>query len=223
MKRLVICFVLLACVIPFACKKSNSSGDPTLSFGIRGLGAYCVGYPMCFSESPINATSYLWNFGDGTTSTDAAPCHTYADTGTYNVKLTVNNYISQTQQLQVHIGTQPIYTYLLNGEKTWRHQLGTHFNPSNTTSLYAAPDTSFSIVSINATTIVVGNDTLNYKAQTVYNNNVLYFDRSSPGGAVYNDVYKELCFKHGATDSISYYIFYDQSPGASALSYFFAP
>ncbi|WP_234462564.1 GEVED domain-containing protein [Adhaeribacter terrigena] len=37
------------------------------------------------------ATSYLWHFGDGTTSTAANPSHTYVATGTYTVKLKACN------------------------------------------------------------------------------------------------------------------------------------
>jgi len=36
------------------------------------------------------ASSYLWNFGDGTTSTSSNPVHTYKKSGKYNVSLTVN-------------------------------------------------------------------------------------------------------------------------------------
>ena len=35
------------------------------------------------------ALTYAWDFGDGTTSTDAKPTHSYADNGTYAVTLTV--------------------------------------------------------------------------------------------------------------------------------------
>ncbi|MFN3939478.1 MAG: PKD domain-containing protein, partial [Chitinophagales bacterium] len=35
--------------------------------------------------------SYLWNFGDGTTSTAASPSHTYTDFGNYTVGLSVSN------------------------------------------------------------------------------------------------------------------------------------
>jgi hypothetical protein len=35
------------------------------------------------------STSYLWDFGDGETSTDAAPSHIYNSTGTYAAKLTL--------------------------------------------------------------------------------------------------------------------------------------
>lgn len=34
--------------------------------------------------------SWLWDFGDGTTSTTRNPSHTYTDLGTYNVKLTIS-------------------------------------------------------------------------------------------------------------------------------------
>lgn len=41
-----------------------------------------------FINTSQNATSYLWNFGDGNTSTEEHPTHTYRDEGTYKVLLT---------------------------------------------------------------------------------------------------------------------------------------
>ncbi|MBA3829806.1 MAG: PKD domain-containing protein [Taibaiella sp.] len=41
------------------------------------------------SKHSLTGTSYLWNFGDATTSTTASPTHTYAATGTYSVRLIV--------------------------------------------------------------------------------------------------------------------------------------
>ena len=37
------------------------------------------------------SVSYLWDFGDGSTGTGATPSHTYANAGTYNITLTVND------------------------------------------------------------------------------------------------------------------------------------
>lgn len=47
--------------------------------------------PIGFINLSTNATSYLWNFGDGTTTTDTNPQHTYTIAGTYNVCLTAMN------------------------------------------------------------------------------------------------------------------------------------
>ena len=44
-----------------------------------------------FEDNSTNATSWLWNFGDGSTSSSKNPSHTYASKGTYAVKLTVKN------------------------------------------------------------------------------------------------------------------------------------
>jgi gliding motility-associated-like protein len=44
-----------------------------------------------FIDQSIGADQWTWNFGDGGTSTLQNPVHTYADTGTYTVTLTVVN------------------------------------------------------------------------------------------------------------------------------------
>jgi len=44
-----------------------------------------------FFNTSINATGYLWDFGDGTTSTVVNPSHIYPDTGIYTVTLTAYN------------------------------------------------------------------------------------------------------------------------------------
>jgi len=43
------------------------------------------------SSSSSGAAGYSWEFGDGNTSVDANPTHVYADSGSYNVCLTVTN------------------------------------------------------------------------------------------------------------------------------------
>lgn len=54
----------------------------------------CAGTTVSFtntSTGTIGSTTYLWNFGDATTSTAVSPTHIYANGGTYNVTLTVTN------------------------------------------------------------------------------------------------------------------------------------
>ena len=44
-----------------------------------------------FDNLTVGATSFVWNFGDGTTTTEANPQHTYTTGGTFIVKLTATN------------------------------------------------------------------------------------------------------------------------------------
>lgn len=45
---------------------------------------------VTFTDQSVNASSWFWNFGDGNTSTDQNPVHTYANSGPYTVTLVVN-------------------------------------------------------------------------------------------------------------------------------------
>lgn len=55
-----------------------------------------------FRPNECCATSYKWHFGDGDSSSLREPKHTYADTGLYTVRLTING--SQTIQKEIFIG-----------------------------------------------------------------------------------------------------------------------
>jgi PKD repeat protein len=46
---------------------------------------------VVFTNTSTNADSYTWDFGDGTSSTEENPSHTYATAGSYNVVLIVEN------------------------------------------------------------------------------------------------------------------------------------
>ncbi|MBL7828016.1 MAG: alpha/beta fold hydrolase [Saprospiraceae bacterium] len=50
-----------------------------------------TGLTATFFNLTVDGDSYLWDFGDGTTSTLANPVHTYAATGSYQVKLVATN------------------------------------------------------------------------------------------------------------------------------------
>ena len=49
----------------------------------------CEPHTVQFSNHSIYGESYLWEFGDGSSSTEFEPVHTYERYGLYNVKLTV--------------------------------------------------------------------------------------------------------------------------------------
>ena len=46
---------------------------------------------VAFTNKSIYADTYLWDFGDGTTSNQVNPLHTYTEPGAYAVKLTASN------------------------------------------------------------------------------------------------------------------------------------
>ncbi len=46
-------------------------------------------YTIDFTTTTQNVTSYAWDFGDGETSTEANPSHTYTMSGDYTAKVTV--------------------------------------------------------------------------------------------------------------------------------------
>ncbi|HMS99511.1 MAG TPA: PKD domain-containing protein [Saprospiraceae bacterium] len=50
-----------------------------------------TGQTFVFTNQATNATSFFWNFGDGNTSTQANPTHTYATSGSYTVTLITGN------------------------------------------------------------------------------------------------------------------------------------
>jgi gliding motility-associated-like protein len=66
------------------------------------------------NNSPLNKT-FLWEFGDGTFSTDAKPTHVFRDTGIYKIKLHVNEGTecgeSDTSEIRVYPGFLPEFSY----------------------------------------------------------------------------------------------------------------
>ncbi|MEI6852944.1 MAG: PKD domain-containing protein, partial [Bacteroidota bacterium] len=48
-------------------------------------------FDITFTNTSVNANSWLWNFGDGQTSSLSNPIHSYASSGIYYVSLTVSN------------------------------------------------------------------------------------------------------------------------------------
>lgn len=54
---------------------------------------YKVQQPLkvVLTNTSTNATSYLWEFGDGSTSTEKNPTHRYSGLGVYRIKLTASN------------------------------------------------------------------------------------------------------------------------------------
>lgn len=86
------------------------------SISIPGLPARgCIPYTFNFNPviSSVDAvTSYLWDFGDGGTSTLPNPSYTYTTQGTYDVRLTITTSTGCTDVLfipqAVRVGSKPV-------------------------------------------------------------------------------------------------------------------
>lgn len=79
--------------------------NETLYFGSGDNNIYAIANTVCranqtagaapltvqFNGSGISPVSWYWNFGDGKTSTEQNPVHTYVNAGYYNVTLTVTS------------------------------------------------------------------------------------------------------------------------------------
>lgn len=60
------------------------------------------GLTATFTNTSKNAQTYLWDFGDGNTSTEVSPKHTYASYGTYKIVLTAKN-VTKTNSYTLYI------------------------------------------------------------------------------------------------------------------------
>jgi len=58
------------------------------------------GQPVQFTDTSTGATTWNWDFGDGTRSMGRNPVHTYADRGSYTVVLWVSNGVNSSQAVK---------------------------------------------------------------------------------------------------------------------------
>lgn len=73
------------------CSKLVTADIPLRSDEPNTYKVVCDNYAVFFENTSSGAMTYAWDFGDGSAeSNEVTPTHTYADTGTYEVKLTIN-------------------------------------------------------------------------------------------------------------------------------------
>jgi PKD repeat protein len=88
--KIVFWAALFSVITMPACNKKDSKTNtaPVAKFVASGyeVPAPC---PVTFINTSSNATGYFWNFGDGSTSAESNPVHTYSFIGTYTVRLKI--------------------------------------------------------------------------------------------------------------------------------------
>lgn len=64
---------------------------PTADFGAANTTSCKAPLTVNFQDQSVGATQWLWNFGDGGTSTQQSPSHTYTTLGEFTVTLSITN------------------------------------------------------------------------------------------------------------------------------------
>ncbi|SDL30784.1 PKD domain-containing protein [Catalinimonas alkaloidigena] len=84
MKRILPYILLLvpAAVLVQGCSQDEAAPDPDIFYQVA-----TNGMEVTFTNETTGATAYEWDFGDGETSTEASPTHTYPGKGKYVVTL----------------------------------------------------------------------------------------------------------------------------------------
>jgi gliding motility-associated-like protein len=119
----------------FAPPTVNFSGDSTVTCPPKN-----VQFTNLTTPGSSGSTSYLWDFGDGNTSTQINPNHTYTTVGNYNVSLIVTNSNGCTKSL-----TKTGYISLIQ-------KPGTNFTATSVFGCTAPLTTNFSNATTNGAT-----------------------------------------------------------------------
>lgn len=140
---MLLSIFLASCDFGYELPEANSIPDetpPSASFDFKPNDADYL--QIDFTNLSASATDYSWDFGDGSTSTDSDPSHTYEAIGTYTVSLMASDKlgISSTTSKEIVIeepASAPLPTVLEagfednslpdgsgDGRDSWRNELG---------------------------------------------------------------------------------------------------
>lgn len=144
----------------------------------------CPPHPVTFSDTnSINVVSWLWNFGDGTTSNLSSPTHVYEETTTHHASLTVTTNLGCTN---TYIGFNSVNFSSFNAGFTTSYIQGpypltvnfTSTNQSATEWFWDFGDGNTSAEENPTHTYLVEGD---YEATlTIYSNNCSVTDSGNP-------------------------------------------
>lgn len=90
MKKVSLILTMLLTGVSFSCS-SDDDGAAAVTPPTASFSAVKNEKTVTFTNASTGADSYSWDFGDGNTSTELSPSHTYSDFGSFDVKLTATN------------------------------------------------------------------------------------------------------------------------------------
>ncbi len=107
MKRLALLTMFLS-IFMISCHDNHRNVAPVYADFEVTPNDPAVGEYVYFFNTSRNATSYSWDFGDGTTSNEVEPSHWFAISGSYTVTLTAYNeygHDSYSMDIDVYVPT----------------------------------------------------------------------------------------------------------------------
>lgn len=219
----------------FGCKDSvvktvNLYSKPKATFSVSNN---CVGLTTAFNNSSSGAASYLWNFGDGRTSTSINPSNTYASAGTYTVKLKVtssNGCVDSTSNTvtiypnpvagfttaNVCDGFQTSFTNTSTGASSYKWDFGNGNTSTSANPTYSYPNPGNYTVTLTATTsngctntssssyTVYSSPTASFSGSNVCLGNSITFSNSSTGATSNNWNFGDATTSSAASPSKTY-------------------
>jgi PKD repeat protein len=93
---------------------TDAFSSARVAFGANKTVTY-IQVPVTFTDDSYQATTWLWNFGDGNTSTSQNPSHSYNASGTYNVSLTINGSLTETKNSYITVLPQKGIPFMIGG------------------------------------------------------------------------------------------------------------
>jgi len=116
----------------------TSVGVPVASF-TADIRSGTIPFTTQFADTSSNTpTSWLWSFGDGSSSTEKNPAHSYAAAGTYSVSLTATNEAgNNTNVASNYITANAVKTYTMGTTKPAEDETVT--TPGITATVTAVP------------------------------------------------------------------------------------
>ncbi|MFO7789790.1 MAG: M4 family metallopeptidase [Bacteroidales bacterium] len=156
-------------------------------------------FTVQFQNYSINGTSFEWDFGDGNTSTDVNPTHTYTSEGNFDVSLYADGGScgEDTEAKTGYISIDPSYPCMIfmpeNGSGSTNECFGTLYDaggPDN--NYYNESDATFTIQPTDANQVILNITSLDIEAgsgSTCDYDYIAFYDGDNTSAPLINDTY----------------------------------
>jgi PKD repeat protein len=167
-------------------------------------GTAIAGDTIFFTTNTVADSSFLWDFGDGTTSVEPTPFHIYSVAGVFEVRLNINNVPAQAsggRYLTIYADSG--YTRSVLGIRQWHSGKWSKYftlTPDETKDL---SDTVSAIKFIDPSTISIFGYNLKYSPKNSTSNVLVFSAGDDSGDKLYD--YQSLYYNIAKDSASSYY------------------